>query len=117
MATLEYVIQATSRSTGTVASVTPVSASITISDDLSVGSLTVTQSASVAVPLGNITTPWAGYFSNTDSTNFIKILNGSTEIARVPAGQAIFFVFPSGITLNAQADTADCDMDFTLYEL
>jgi len=77
--------------------------------------LTVTQAASLAVPLGEITTPTMLYVYNTDDTNFIKVLDNATEIGRVQAGDSGFIPLPSGVTLKMQADTADCDVDFAVF--
>ena len=116
MATVTYQVSSSSSATGAITQVAPVSVSFAASDNVTVGSLTVTQAASLAVPLGNITAARIGYFSNTDTTNFVKILDDTVEIARLAAGMTAIIPLPDGIVLKAQADTADCAMDYTLYE-
>lgn len=120
MATVTNQITSISRATGSTVQIIPVSAEFAATEGPTVDRLTVTQAASLAVPLGVITTPRIGYFSNVDATNFIKILDDTVEIARLSpstdGASTALIPLPDGIVLKAQADTADCLMDYALYE-
>lgn len=92
------------------------SASLTMGGEMQFSTLTVTQAASLAVPLGTVTTPTIGYFYNAGPTNYVSILDNATEIARIPSGRAALIPLPNGVDLKAQANTADCSMPYALWE-
>jgi hypothetical protein len=112
--TLTYSISATLRTDAATFSVTPVSVVIAMSSTFEANRITVTEDASMAIPLGAVTGPTVAYFSNVDDTNFITIYDDDVFLAKIPAGQTVLLNLAGTETLKAQADTADCDMDYLL---
>jgi hypothetical protein len=115
MATLTINITGTHAADVARSSIIPAQLSVTVANSLSSGRLTVTESASLAVPLGNAGTARYLYAVNQDATNYIVILDDAIEIARLLAGDTCFIPLPSGVVLKAQANTANCTMDFAVY--
>lgn len=114
--TVSYSINAQFSNTVGITQITPVLVSLTVGGAVSMNRMTATFAASVAVPLGSVATPTAAYLYNADATNYIVILDDTTEIGRLPAGKSQFFFLPSGVTLKVQANTANCLLDFAVYD-
>ena len=115
MATLTYQVTALHRGDNSVFNITPVAVDYTCINQFSSDRLTVTFAASLAVPLGEVTTPTLLYASNTDATNYISILDDTVEIARLTAGMTAMIPLPASVVLKAQADTGNCEMDFAVF--
>jgi hypothetical protein len=76
-----------------------------------------------AIALGDITTPGYAYFRNTDETNFVQIGQdisggGFEEFCRLNAGEIAVFRLDlaTGGVLQAKADTAPVDLQYTILE-
>lgn len=73
-----------------------------------------------AVPTGNIATLGWAKFKNLDDTNYVNIgpdSGGSiVDMIRLEPGEECTFRIEPGITLRWQANTAACEVDFTIYE-
>jgi hypothetical protein len=88
---------------------------VTVGDSPSTGKLTVTETGTIDVPLGQVATPRYMYAVNLDPDNYISIIDDATEIARLLPGDATFIALPAGVDLKAQANTDDCEMLFAVY--
>ena len=115
MATLRITIQGTHAANVAQSSILTSPLAATVADRFSQDRLTVTFAAPLAIPTGTVTVPRYLYAVNQDATNYIVILDDATEIARLLPGDVCFSPLPSGVDLKAQADTANCLMDFAVY--
>lgn len=118
-ATLSYSISLTHRITdGSVMSIQPVSVSKTVSENHVSGIVTIASASATAFPLGTVTTPLVAYIYNMDDTNFITVIDDSTDLQiDIPAGEPAIIPLSSGLTtLKAQADTADCEVYYAIFE-
>jgi len=111
--TLTYQIVATFVSNGKTLPVQGVTFEQTLGDAYKAGVVLVTQAE--AVTLDSVASPKVGYFRNLDATNFVTVLDDAAELAVVPAGQAALIQLPAGVTLKAQANTANCLMDYAVF--
>ena len=82
------------------------------------GTITVATSATT-IPLGSVTSPGYSFFLNKDSTNFIRIMNGSggAKVPKLRPGQVAIFPWDDTATPYAQADTASCAMEYMIISL
>jgi len=115
MATLTITITGVHAADVARSNLVPEPLSATVSNSPTTGRITVTHAASLAIPVGNAGTARYLYAINQDATNYIIILDDATEIARLVAGDVCFIPLPSGVDLKAQANTANCIMDFAVY--
>ncbi len=83
-----------------------------------VGFLSVLITAT-AIPLGAVTAPHWAWFKNLDTTNFIKIRNGSSgaDLIKLKAGEACAVPLYDSATPYAIADTATCSMEYAIFSL
>ena len=114
--TLTAIVNATMRADASTFSITPVTQSLTVNDLFMADRVTVTEASAVTLELGAVTTPRYGYFHNADDTNYLEVRNDAAVLAKLKAGEACFIPLGSTVTLKAQADTADCEMDYALWE-
>lgn len=82
------------------------------------GQLSVATSATV-IPLGTVTAPHWSYFKNIDSTNFLRLMNGSggAKVVKLKAGECAFFPWDDGATPYAIADSAACVLEYLIISL
>ncbi len=66
--------------------------------------------------LAGCTVPCYILIKNLDATNFITVGVAASMPVRVDAGKSAFFMFASAITPYVKADTADCRIDYRLFE-
>jgi len=117
MATLSVSVQLTHETNLARFNLVPSRAQRTVSAKFNADRLTVTHASAVAIPLGAVTAPTDLLVVNTNATNFIAILDDATPICLVPASSWRFIGVPASATLKAQADTANCIMDFAVFEV
>jgi hypothetical protein len=115
-ATLTYSISAAFRADNATFQITPVSVSMTMDTAMVYDRITVTQASAVTLSLGLITAPIVAYFYNADDTNYITITNDAAFLAKVPAGETVLLGLVGTETLKAQANTADCIMEFAAWQ-
>ena len=91
-------------------------------DGISSGTQTIGTTAE-AIGLGDLTTPGYAFFRNLDLTNFMQIGQdisggGFEEFCRLGPGEVALFRIDlaTGGVLQAKADTADCELQFSIYE-
>lgn len=75
--------------------------------------------SATAIPLGQVTAPHWAILKNLDSSNFIKIRNGSggTDLLKIRAGKANLISFLDSATPYAIADTASCLLEYLIFTL
>lgn len=71
------------------------------------------------VPLGSVVAPHWAWFKNLDSTNFIKLRNGSTgaDLIKLLPGEECPVPLYDGATLYAIAGTAACVLEYMVFTL
>ena len=81
------------------------------------GVISVATTATV-IPVGGVTAPHLAGFYNDDSTNFVKIRNGSSgaDVLRIPAGKKICVLLEPTGTYYAIADTAACLLHYVIFD-
>lgn len=90
---------------------------VALGDAIESNEVTITQAASMAIPLGTVATPVLLYARNTDPTNYIIIFDDATEIARLfPSSFPALIPLPAGVTLKAQANTADAQLEYAVFQ-
>lgn len=106
-------IMAHAQSDAFVADLHDMSGSNFISGTISVGI------TAEAIPMGDVTAPHWAWFHNKDSTNFIKIRNGSSgaDVIKLLAGERCAVPLLDSGTYYAIADTAACIMYYRIYAL
>ena len=88
-----------------------------LGDAIESNTITVTEAAAMAVPLGAVTTPALLYARNADATNYIVILDDTAEIARIyPSSFPAIIPLPAGVDLKAQANTADAQLEYAVFQ-
>jgi hypothetical protein len=117
MATLTASVQLTHETDLARFNLIPSRMTLTVDAKFNADRLTVAHASAVAIPLGAVTVPTDLLVVNTNATNFITILDDATPICLVPASSWRFIGVPASADLKAQADTADCVMDFAVFEV
>jgi len=115
---LTYVISATHIKNGKTTVIPAVQSTRSTGNAMSQNVQLITEAAAVNLNVGSVTVPAVMYARNLNATNYVKILNDAVIIAIVKAeGQTV--VDLSGVVaaadLKAQADTADCLMEYTIF--
>lgn len=90
-----------------------VSGSAYVQDVLSVAT------SATAIPLGGVTSPHWAFFYNLDSTNFLRIHNGSggAKVIKLKAGEWAIVPLDDTSTPYATADTAACLLEYLIVQL
>jgi len=86
-------------------------------DEMVSGIITVTQASAITLDLGGVDTATLAYFRNLDDTNSLEVRDDTDVLCDIPAEQACLLHLDSGLTsIKAQADTADCLMEYVVFE-
>jgi len=114
--TLTYQTGITFRTDDFVWSLQPTSVELAMGSKMQADRVTATFAAAITIALGEVTAPTVAYFHNADATNFVTITDDATFLAKIPAGRTVCLNLAGTETLKAQADTADCLLDYALFE-
>ena len=114
--TLTYQIQASFTGNGKTMTIRGDTKTLTTGDVYNGGIITVATASPTTLAIGSVATPSAAYFCNLDDANAITIYDDSAVLAVIPAEQAALIHCGAGVTLKAQAATADSLMDYTVFE-
>ena len=116
MATLKYNLSVSHTRTTAKWYVNPsVGSSVTVNDTMHSDQVTITQASAVTIDLGAVTSPTYFFIDNIDGTNSVNVMDDATNLAVVPAGGAVLIPLPSGVTLKAQANVADCIINYAVF--
>lgn len=72
--------------------------------------------SATAIPVGGVSSPYYGFFYNTDTTNYLQLQNGvsGAVFARLKAGDVAIVPLDQAISLYGISNTAACLMEYLI---
>ena len=92
--------------------------SLTVTDPVEIAKVTATTSSTPVLVVGaSDSNTYYVYLKNTDTTNFVSVLDKDDNIfMKIHAGEVVFFTLAPSEGLKLDADTASCIVEYGLFK-